>query len=513
MNLKSIIYCIAIGSIVTVFGQKHPDDAFTQKKMRADLQLFRSIREAANSGVYKYRSQAQMDSLYKSTFRQIEESSSLLDFYNILWTITDFEGSLHNGLTLPPKAASSIKKELEGYFPLPVKIINGQLLINGFHSELPVGSQITKVNGQEVEKILTKIGKYYTTDGYNQTGKEIGINANFSVYYRLTYGKKSEFQLTYKRPGSNVISTISIQGTSYKAYKEAFKHRHSKNCDSLSYEGEEETPYQFKRINEQTAILSISRFSIGWNAEHPKHRAYLRFLDSIFLEMKHSGTENLIVDVRHNGGGSDPNDLVTYSYLTDREFMENKEAWATFRTPPYWKYNKEVSLIGKYLEKKAYVEMMHEDFPQERGDRFYQDETSPDHLVRSPSPHAFKGTIYLLVSPRTASAGSLFAAMVAGNDNTIVVGRETQGGYYGHNGHIPIRYRLPYSKIKFMFSVVNLEQDVPKKPNQIFGRGIIPDHEVEQTLDDFLTNRDPVLNFTLELINSRGVMAESGIPR
>ena len=69
----------------------------------------------------------------------------------------------------------------------------------------------------------------------------------------------------------------------------------------------------------------------------------------------------------------------------------------------------------------------------------------------------------MLISPAIASAGSLFAAMVAGNENTFTIGEETMGGYYGHNGHTPLAYKLPKSKISTFFSVVNLEQDVPKK--------------------------------------------------
>ncbi len=72
----------------------------------------------------------------------------------------------------------------------------------------------------------------------------------------------------------------------------------------------------------------------------------------------------------------------------------------------------------------------------------------------------------LLTSPRIASAGSLFAAMLAGNENTTTIGEETMGGYYGHNEHTPLEYKLPKSKIIKKFSVVNLEQDVPPKENQ-----------------------------------------------
>jgi hypothetical protein len=50
---------------------------------------------------------------------------------------------------------------------------------------------------------------------------------------------------------------------------------------------------------------------------------------------------------------------------------------------------------------------------------------------------------------------------------------------------------------------VNLEQDVPEKENQKYDRGIIPDYEVTQSFDDFMTNTDTQMNFTIELIRKK----------
>ncbi len=120
-----------------------------------------------------------------------------------------------------------------------------------------------------------------------------------------------------------------------------------------------------------------------------------------------------------------------------------------------------------------------------------------------PNKNAFNGHIYLLINPEVASAGSSFGSLVASNSNTTIIGIETMGGYYGHNGHTPISYILPKSKITTTFSVVNLEQYVIEKTNQIYGRGITPDYNLSQTYEDFITNKDTQLNYTLSLINSK----------
>jgi len=81
------------------------------------------------------------------------------------------------------------------------------------------------------------------------------------------------------------------------------------------------------------------------------------------------------------------------------------------------------------------------------------------------------------------------------------------GGYYGYNGHTPITYKLPKSKIEITFSIVNLEQDVPKKDNQIYNYGIIPDYQITQTYDDYLLQKDTQMDFLLHLIQTLGMVA------
>ena len=123
--------------------------------------------------------------------------------------------------------------------------------------------------------------------------------------------------------------------------------------------------------------------------------------------------------------------------------------------------------------------------------------------VYHPKSPAFKGRLYLLINENVASAGSHLASLVkAYARNVTIVGVETCGGYYAHNGHIPFVYRLPNSKTKFKFSVVYVEQDAPPKPDQPEGRGIIPDHEVWPTFEDFMRKKDTQMDFVLALIGN-----------
>ncbi|MBX2818249.1 MAG: hypothetical protein KTR29_01170 [Rhodothermaceae bacterium] len=477
-------------------------------QMKEDLQLFYAIREAANSGVYKYRSQAEIDSVYQWAFDEIERSSTLGDLYKIILQITDFEGSLHNNTELPDKARKNISNEDSGYFPFAIKQIEDKWVCNNADKEVPLGAEILRINDVPISTIIRDLHKYYTTDGFNITGKQVGTKVFFPLFFRYEYAPQDSFSIEYvANPGSGSSEIKTLQSISHREFLRNLGKIHSMRFDKYLFLDAEEMAksgelYYTEAINDSTAILVVNDFAIGDNAKDKKHKAYVDFLDATFRKFKEENIQHLIVDVRHNGGGSNPNDLVTYAYLSNRAFQENVEAWISFRKIPYWKeiVKDDLFFLFRPFAKGFFQRALKKDFPIEQNGKYYQNENSDDQQIWEPNENAFGGQIYLLVSPRIASAGSLFASMLASDESTITIGEESMGGYYGHNGHTSYTYELEHSKIRTTFSIVNLNQDVETRPNQPLGYGVMPDHRVVQSLDDFLENRDTVLEYAKKLI-------------
>ena len=499
MTKKIIIFLYLISSI-GIFAQSI-DEPFSKERMKKDLVVFKEIRLKANSGLYKYRTIEQIDSIYNWADQHIEKSSTYLDFYNIICRLTDYEGSCHNNTSLPKKYIKKLREENQGYFPYPIKWIDGKWLINYENGEIPLGSEIISINGIPILEIIENLYKYYTTDGQNTTGKRIGIRTHFAKYFRFHYGQQEIFDVVFKSKYPNEVESKTLQSVGYKDYYNHFNSRHSKPFDQIYYADlEENKKYKFEQINSSTGILTIYTFAMG-NETSQEHKTYQAFLDNTFAEIKSKNLKNLIVDVRQCGGGTDPNDVVTYSYLTQRKFQESKQVWISFNKVPLLKhFDISVPKFLRPLGVGKYNRNFQKRFPIEKDGKYYISDEENEIKIREPNKNAFTGNIYLLISPAVASAGSLFAAMVAGNENTTVIGEETMGGYYGHSGHTSFGYVLPKSKIITDFSIDNIEQDVPKKDNQYSNRGIIPDLEVSQTYQDFLIHKDTQMEYTLELI-------------
>lgn len=501
--MKQLSYLL----ILFILGWSNPtlsqsiDDPLSQRKMRKDLELFKNIREATNSGLYTYRSEKQIDSVYNWAFEEINHLGTYRDFYNLISLITDYEGSLHNGTYWPNTLSENIGKESEGYFPIPLKIIEGKLVVNSRESEIPLGSEVLSINGNQAEQLFDALGKYYTTDGFNQTGKELGIGMYFSKYYRYHYGLADKFTVVYQEPNTNTTKEINLKSVGNSTVNKSSRNRHSKSIDDLLYSDfDEDKNYSFEKIDSETAILTVNTFALN-------PTTYKKYLDSVFTDMKTNQFKNLIVDIRNNGGGDKPNDMLTLAYLADTPQKEIAEAWISFTDGfPYWRHFQiDIPWYQKPIAKAKLKKYIQSEVPIVKNNRRYY----RDIEVYEPEESQFQGQVYVLIGPGVASAASLFAASVSSNTDAILIGEETMGGYYGHNGAFPVEYKLPRTKFSTVFSVANLTQDVMEKESQPFGRGVMPDYKIEQTFEDFMENKDTQMEFVLNMIRENSAQNQS----
>jgi len=470
---------------------------FSTEQYLQDLKTFRAIREQANSGLYVYRTREETDSLYHWAEKEIQNVRHIFDFYKIIARLTVFEGSCHNFTDLPHHASYYLSQKNE-YLPITLKNLDGRLLQNSADTPIPLSAEIISINGVSSTEIIRRMSQYYYSDGFSEEYREVnGFEKGMLDKFYMEFGTHKNYTVSYR--WNNSIHQIVLQGVSLKGARQLQENRHS----SILTKKLQVEKYALTKDDDNIYRLSIRGFDFAVGKEDPAYKKFSEFLDQMMITLEKEKTENLVIDLRGNTGGTGALYEKVFTYLTERPFRDSHYAYTKFNEIPL----KEKLVITPFLLANGvkdghgvdiYLKQMYPRAVQEK--YYWADDKNPLIL---PNEKTFKGQLYLLVDEHVASAGSHLASLIKSYTNAIVIGRETVGGYYEHNGHLPLVYELPNTGIQTGFSIVHVIQDARILPDQKKGNGIIPHIRVQQTDREFLENADPYLEKVAEIVKSK----------
>jgi C-terminal processing protease CtpA/Prc len=127
------------------------------------------------------------------------------------------------------------------------------------------------------------------------------------------------------------------------------------------------------------------------------------------------------------------------------------------------------------------------------GTRFYD-----EFVVPRPVPeHVFTGELFVLIDGGCFSSTGHLSALLKYHGAGIFIGVETGGSFACNDAsegytlkHTGLRIGLP--RMTFRVATRGLAK----------GRGILPDHEIEPTIDDLISGRDVVREKAVSLIGT-----------
>ena len=243
------------------------------------------------------------------------------------------------------------------------------------------------------------------------------------------------------------------------------------------------------------ALLTINTF--GEDSIKKAGQDYPQFLDAAFQEIKEKkNIQNLIIDLRRNGGGKDVFGALLFSYLTDKEF----------RYFDYIETSTDRISLAQYTNvgSTRINKMFAEDLMPAVAGRFRLKLSVDDNLqqLQQPQKNHFDEKVWILVSGRSFSTTADFCAVAHHHRRGPFIGEGVGGGYYGNNSGPSFRLTLPHTKVR-----VNIP--VWKYVNAVSGyayprRGVMPDYPVQPTIQDVLNGIDTGMLYTLKLIKRTG---------
>lgn len=418
----------------------------------------------------------------------LNDSLNALQFYNIIAPIVAYSKEDHCDISVSGEV-SQFLKEKGKFIPLTIVNLNQKpYIIHNADSRYEIdGWELTAVNGKPINDIYHHIFNTFAADGHILSSKYRYLDSTgFAKEYARTIDQPDTIQITAIHPKTHQKKNFTLKTIGFNQLKA--------EAQALYKQGilKSTTKPANLKTDGKTAILAINTFSNS-NYEEAK-MDFKKFIKESFETIQKSGIENLIIDMRENGGGTEGNEDFLFSFLTDKPYNKYKYVQASALHYSFYQYT-------DYKDKTDYMELEndlnkeHYKTPDGRILRKTGIET-PEPLQKNP----FKGKVYVLTSGWTYSGGAEFCSLMKEHTNAIFIGEEVGGGFYGNTSGYSFTLTLPNTKteieIPLLKFVLDVKKNIPK------GRGVIPDYEVQPTMEQFMNGKDIEMELAKKMIKN-----------
>jgi C-terminal processing protease CtpA/Prc len=471
-------------SNLTSFAQRNegadydPNFKYEVQQLQSDFMIMRWVLEKAHPGLYWFTPKAKLEKRMDSTFNLLNRPMTEAEFYQILAPLI---ADIHCGHTILDP--SYFYQNQGKRFPLDLFFDQNKAFIRYNYTENPaivLGSEVLTINGLAINEIIKKMLPALAADAWSEQGKWESLNSDFQNYYDLLIAQPDSFVLECidfqtKQP---VKYQISAQDSDFlRAYDKRYYQ-----------ELESQKALDFQIIDSaQAAILTINSF-LPVDIKFSKQK-FSKYIKKVFQTLNSQNIPDLIIDVRGNSGG---------------EMLYANELFSYLREKPYRFLDRVQVTSDKKLSQLQFTDLSKTTIHNPRRVQF----TDSGYVVKpnyykflepqKPKKNPYLGNVYVLTGKRTFSAASLFAALVYAHRRGKIVGEETSGGASGLNGGDFVDLALPNTSLVLEVPIERWIKNIPAYPHK--NRGVVPHHEVKNSIEDELKGYDQVLKFTLELI-------------
>lgn len=413
------------------------------QELKEDFRLLRTALEEAHAGLHYYSSKKEMDSRFDLALKELGRPMSEPEFYKHLALLIAAVNDGHTRLRYSADYDNYLGRR-PILLPFNLRFLGDRAyVLRNFSSDpdFPLGGEMVAINGVAMADIITRLLPLISSDGRIRTSKlkYLEGSVNFGRMYALAFEETREFEIGYRPPAGGGLSKIKVNGITAAALNERFRDRYpeaarAKPPIELAYRGE-------------TAILTIRTFA------EPGYRsagmAYPTFLRKTFRELSDKAVENLIIDLRENGGGTDMFGKLLVSYLLDKPYMFYNSLEVVRNAFSFLEHTSEPNLDNNLKNRLR---------PNDKGT--YDLRFHPNLGEQNPLSPVFKGRVYIMISGRSFSGTGECTSILHHHKRAAFVGEECGAGYYGNTSGIMPLLTLPNSGLRIRIPMVRYHMAV-----------------------------------------------------
>lgn len=416
---------------------------------------------------------------------QREDGLKLGDFYLEIEAVLVMIRCDHTKAEIPASL-----REFRTQHPIYLPFLWETVEQRGFISLVPsnspfnFGDEILSIDGVALPELISEVSEYIPLDGYTEWSKRSGISQSLEFmggavdhFGSLLWDNKETVEIELRSPQGSTRSE-KVSRMTYTSYRQL--------VDSQRSQQNFKDAVTFERLGDSAAYLRIDTFV---NYRVPIKPATL--FRPIFKAMEVEGRDNLILDLRKNGGGSTDAERSLLSFLIEKPLKTTKEMRvATVNLDGIRQY------LSSYDSRALNPNRL---FFRKNDDGSYSIRSWFAEELRTvrPARNAFDGNLIVLTSNDNSSASTNLISTLISHRQVTTIGEKTGGSPDGPTAGIIIMATLPHSGIRTRIPVIrtynNTDGFTP-------GYGIEPDIEILKTVDNFLKKYDEALERAKQLV-------------
>ena len=407
-------------------------ESYTQEELQEDFIRFREILEKEHCCLYEYTSKQEMDSLFDAHFMRISREMSSTEFFALLATITARIGCMHTSTWMPGRFFNTGR---ENMFPLKIKLIGPYAVVTGSYNasdEIPYGSILLDINDKPIDLVLDQLRQITPGDALNPYFKDAQLTHRFSMFFASLYGFPERYKIRFAPPGRKSFEDSILSPA------------HIDSVRAVVFSHFQSPPLEFEILEE----FNCARMTISTFVYYDKVDYFRDFMDSCFHLIHDLQVNNLILDLRKNGGGDPYCAADLFSYLQPEPSVYFAESY-----------------------------------------RGYQELASPIPMPAYP----FKGNLYTLIDGSCGSTNGHFCALLKHHRIGKFVGTPS-GATYKCNAGRDTEFQLENTgmivtigRSTYAVAVQDMDKSSP----------IMPDIAVKENYKIFLEGRDQFIEAAL----------------